>query len=224
MNVTGQADRPAEATKGVAPSKPADAPPKLRWRTVLTIVVPVALLAAAALAFIRFGDTDALLNDLTRPALAPAKGNVMYKGQPLGNAQVMTEPTAERGLPAMGWTDDEGNFSLKTDIKGTFVEGITVGEHRVTVTARERISVPGGPPLVTPEQYASMKNSPLSIKVGSNPAENQFKFVLEGDPPSRPGRGKAGDGAPVQMKAPGGPPKKKGPSKDKATEAAPTEP
>jgi len=172
------------------------------------VVVPIAILALVAVASIGFFDLDAILSDLTRPTLAPASGQVLYHGQPLLKAQITTQPTGGRGQSALGWTDDEGKFSLKTDIRGEYVEGATVGEHRVTVTAYGTSPGPSAPPLATPEQYASMGTSPLKITVGRNPAENQFKFVLEGEPPSRPesaakgkgkGKGKATQDAPIEQ-------------------------
>lgn len=176
-------------------------PAKFRLRNVLMIVVPVAVLAAMVVAVSGFVD-DALLGDLTRPALVPAKGQVTYQGQPLLNAQIGTQPTG-RGMSALGWTDDEGKFTLKTDIRGKYVDGATVGEHRVTVMAYGTSGGPSAPPLLTPEQYASAGTSPLRITVKRNPDENEFKFVLEGDAPSRPTRpAKNKQGAPKKHGTP----------------------
>jgi hypothetical protein len=166
---------------------------KLQWGKVLRVVVPVAVLAVLAVGMVRFLDMDALLGGLTRPKLAPAGGKVLYQGEPLRNGQVMTHPMDSRGLPALGWTDDEGKFTLKTDVQGSFVEGATVGVHRVTVTAYQPISGPAAPPLLTPEQYASFGTSPLRITIRANAADNQFEFILDGDAPSRPqGAGQRG--------------------------------
>jgi hypothetical protein len=183
---------------------------KLRWKMVLLVIVPVVIVALAVVAFAAFGDLDRLLADLTRPAMVPAGGQVLFKGQPLPNAQIMTAPTRGGGLPALGWTDEEGRYSLKTDIRGSYVEGATVGEHGVTVSAYEVTSGAGAsaPPLLTPPQYASMGTSPLRITIGRNPDENQFNFDLEGEPPARAER----------------PTKGKGKGKDKAkAESAPDE-
>lgn len=184
--VTGP-DRRQE-TPVVGTGQPGTGRAKFRLRKVLMVVVPVAVLAAVVVAVAGIIDVDVLLSDLTRPALAPAGGQVLFRGQPLLNGQIMTQPMAGRGLSAIGWTDDEGKFTLKTDIRGNYVDGATVGQHRVAVSARENISMPGGPPLLTPEQYASAGTSPLQITVGRNPDENQFKLILEGEPPSQPKR------------------------------------
>jgi hypothetical protein len=155
----------------------------LKARNVLLVVVPVALLAAAALAWIRFGNLEGLLTDLSRPKIVPGKGQVTFGGKPLPNAQVMTQPVGGKGLSAIGGTDQEGKFTLMTDIRGTFVEGVTLGDHLVTVAARENISVPGGPPLITPAKYADAQSTPFRITVVNDPAKNEFNFVLEGEPP-----------------------------------------
>jgi hypothetical protein len=155
------------------------------------VVVPVAILAVVGVASIGFFDLDAILGDLTRPTLAPASGQVVYQGQPLLNAQILTQPTGGRGQSALGWTDDKGQFSLKTDIRGAYVDGATVGEHRVTVTAFGTSPGATAPPLLTPERYASMGASPLRITIGRDSAKNQFQLVLEGEPPRRPTKGKS---------------------------------
>lgn len=160
------------------------------------VVVPVALLAFVVVAVAGMVDVDRLWSDLTRPPLAPATGQVLFKGEPLRNGQLMTQPAAGRGLPASGWTDDEGRFALKTDIRGNYVEGATVGEHRVMVTAYSTIPLggPGAPPALTPPQYASAGTSPLRITIDGDPAKNQFQLILEGEPSSQPQGARAGKG------------------------------
>lgn len=213
---TGSPERRQEVIE-VGSGKSATQPAKFRARNVLIVAVPVYLLiAAAVLAFFRFADWDRLWSDLTRPPLAPVTGQVLYHGEPLRNGQIMTQPIGGWGLSALGWTDDEGKFSLRTDIRGNYVDGATVGQHRVTVSAHENISRPGGPPLVTPALYDSMESSPLRIMVGKNAKENEFQLVLEGDPPSQQGPGPAAGG----MRKGG----KGGRGKAKAKEEAPSEP
>jgi hypothetical protein len=177
-----------QETKESGAGKPGTARAKFSLRKVLTVVVPVAVLAVVTVALVGFIDTDVLLDNLTRPALVSAGGQVLFQGQPLRNGQIMTSPTGARGASAMGWTDDEGKFALKTDIRGSYVEGATVGEHRVTVIAYGSSPGASAPPVLTPQQYASIGTSPLRITVGKNSSENQFKLVLEGDPSSRPSR------------------------------------
>ena len=189
MSAAGESSLPSPPASGQTGSK-------LRWKVVLLVIVPVIIVALGIVAFTAFGDLDRFLSDLTRPAMAPAAGLVLFNGQPVPNAQVMTAPTSVGGLPALGWTDEEGRFTLKTDIRGNYVEGATAGEHRVTVSAYEVTTGAGAsaPPLLTPMQYASMETSPLRITIGRNPEGNQFKFDLEGEPPARPQRPTKGKG------------------------------
>jgi hypothetical protein len=189
MSAAGESSLPS-------PPNAAQAGSKLRWKVVLLVIVPVIIVALAVVAFSAFGDLDRLLSDLSRPAMVPAGGQVLFNGQPLPNAQVMTAPTRGGGLPALGWTDDEGRFTLKTDIRGSYIEGATVGEHGVAVSAYEVTTGAGAsaPPLLTPTQYAAVGTSPLRITIGRNPDENQFKFDLQGEPPTRPQRPTKGKG------------------------------
>jgi hypothetical protein len=195
-------DQPAAMpTPADVAGKPASS--KFRLGTVLKIVLPVAALALAVVAAAGFLDIDAILSDLSRPALAPVTGQVIFQGQPLLKAQLLTKPAGGRGKAAVGWTDDEGKFTLKTDIRGVYVDGATVGEHRVTVTAYADGAGASAPPLLTPPQYASPASSPLTIKVARGPAKNEFRLVLEGEPPPRrPGR--AGPAKQARPKSAGG--------------------
>jgi len=196
--------RRQESTE-VETGKPGAKRSKFRLRRVLAVVVPVAILALVVVALPGLIDVDALLSDLSRPALAPAKGQVLFQGQPLLNGRVVTRPTG-RGVSAMGWTDDEGKFTLKTDVRGNYVNGATVGEHRVTVTAYGSSGGASAPPLLSPKQYASMGTSPLKITIGRSSDKNEFKLVLEGEPPSRPSPPtKNKQGAPKRSDPPGGP-------------------
>ncbi|MBW3596508.1 MAG: DUF4198 domain-containing protein [Planctomycetes bacterium] len=203
MSDNDQASVPSQSSgervKG-DPSSPGKS--KFRLRNVLMVVVPVAIFAGGALALARFGDLDVMMERLTRPALAPVRGQVLYNGQPLRGGQIMTWPASGRGRSAIGWTDDEGRFTLQTDIRGEYTEGATVGEHRVTVTAYELISAPAAPPLLTPAKYASAETTPLTITVRRNPEENQFQLTLEGEPPSRPKRAGGPGGDSPNRKAP----------------------
>jgi hypothetical protein len=199
---------------------------KFRLQKVLMIVVPVIALAIGALVLVRVVNVDTLLSDLSRPRLVPASGTVLFHGQPLRNGQIATYPDSRRGLPAIGWTDDEGKFTLKTDIRGNLVEGATVGDHRVVVTSYQTIAAAAAPPLLTPQLYASLGSSPLRITVGSAAAENQFELVLEGDAPERPQWQKSGGGkgkGSAQKKAKPAPSEENTPAPPEENTTAPSE-
>lgn len=191
VGVSADASLDRDASR-IEPAKPTTEQSQFRLRNVLLVIVPVAVIAIVVLSLARVNGIDAFMDDLTRPTLVPVRGQLLYKGEPLRKGQIVTQPIGGRGLSALGWTDDEGRFTLQTDIRGNFQEGATVGEHRVAVTVYQMISAPAAPPLLTPPQYASINTSPLQITVGRDPDQNEFKLVLEGEPPSRPQRSKGG--------------------------------
>ena len=65
----------------------------------------------------------------SRPETAPVTGVVTLDGKPVEGASVMLTPEGE-GRPALGMTDMEGKFSLKTFEPG---DGAMLGKHHVTV-------------------------------------------------------------------------------------------
>lgn len=62
-----------------------------------------------------------------RPKLAPAAGVAKFKGKPIAEATITFYP--EKGPPAVGRTDAEGKFAVKTN--GQL--GAVVGKNKVTV-------------------------------------------------------------------------------------------
>jgi hypothetical protein len=70
------------------------------------------------------------------PALAPVKGRVTCKGQPVKEAAITFSPLGqskddrEPGKPATGFTNSEGNFVLSTFRER---DGALIMKHRVTV-------------------------------------------------------------------------------------------
>jgi hypothetical protein len=129
---------------------------------------------------------SALLGDLARPAIVPVQGKITFQGQPLRNAQIISRPVAGRGLGGFGWTDNEGNITVTTDIRGVRTDGMTVGQHKLAVSAYGSSPGASAPPLLTPEQYASLSTTPLQITVESDAAANHFDLQLDGEPASQP--------------------------------------
>jgi len=68
-----------------------------------------------------------------RPALYPVSGTVTYAGKPLPNATVLLLP--EKGIVAVGRSDAEGHFSLKTQ----GMDGVVAGPAKVAVSAVENV-------------------------------------------------------------------------------------
>ena len=109
-------------------------------------------------------------------------GTVTYHGKPVPNALVVFMPETPGSLPASGLTDDNGRYELMTSVKG---DGASVGNHRVTITARgpdkERPGAPvgvtgiasePGDPLI-PIEYFMPDTSGLiaEVKPGTNTAD-----------------------------------------------------
>lgn len=138
-------------------------------------VVYVGLLLAAAL-LSGCGDTD---------GLAPVRGTVTYRGQPLAGAMVVFMPEQPGTLPASGLTDSFGRYELMTMTPG---DGTTPGKYVVTITAREPdqapagdgsligAEVPLGKPLI-PEKYFAAETSGLTAEV--KPGGITADFVLK---------------------------------------------
>jgi hypothetical protein len=177
-----QADKPAADT-------PEDPAPKattkpLRLSVIGFTVVPLGLVAIGIILFIGVFDGPAWLRTLTARPLAPVSGQVLFNGKPLGNVEVMTQPTepgmrAAVGFPVMNGEDD-GRFVLKTDINGTYQDGIQVGEHKVTIAVHLVSNAPTAPPLLTPEIYASFATTPLRINVPKSGLVD-YEIKIEGE-------------------------------------------
>jgi hypothetical protein len=127
------------------------------------------------------------------PPLVKVTGRVYLNGQPLRGAEVFTQVVGRKCRGAMGMTDADGRFSLRTDVEGDFFAGAYAGEHRVTVQAPDPSVKPGPfkPPLITPGEYAEFETTPLRIRVDRDPERNQVEFRLESKaaPKTAPGAG-----------------------------------
>lgn len=158
-----------------------------RLTNVLYGVIPASLLVLTGFLFVTYFEGLEHIVAWSRPPLVAAEGRVLYRGQPLANAQLSTQVAAGGVRGAMGWTDEQGFFRLQTDLNG-YVDGAFTGEHYVVVTAYEQLNAPAAPPLATPELYASFATTPLRIVVARDPQKNVFEFSLEGEPPARRAR------------------------------------
>ena len=117
------------------------------------------------------------------PELHPAGGTVMYKGLPVDNAIVTFSPmtfssSREGGIKtAMGQTDEEGKFTLRTSGH----DGVIKGIFNVTVSAIEVIDLSGLPePIIKyriPPKYGNPTTSGLQFEV-TGEEEHNFEIVL----------------------------------------------
>lgn len=107
-----------------------------------------------------------------RSGQVPAKGIVLFKGQPLKNANVLLVPVGG-GRPASGRTGDDGTFTLGTYMAG---DGAMPGAYRVgiTVVPDSTDNAPADPdnPVAPetvkssiPEKYAAPDTSELTATV-----------------------------------------------------------
>jgi len=123
-----------------------------------------------------------------RPPLAKVSGTVVYKGNPVAGASVsFMMDGAPR--PAIGTTDDNGNFQLTTYDTD---DGAVIGTHKVTVNLSnfdpdaprvtpEDLAKNGPPPKpkggTIPAKYADIKTTPLKNTV--EPGPNNFPIELK---------------------------------------------
>jgi hypothetical protein len=113
-------------------------------------------------------------------ALAPVEGTVLIDGAPVADAGVIFAPVDNKqGPPAVGTTDDQGNFTLVTANK----PGALVGDHRVAISKTQAIIIPQkrGLPIykakeLLPPKFGSVETSGLTASVKDD--DNEVKFEL----------------------------------------------
>ena len=127
------------------------------------------------------------------PKLFPAKGVVKYQGKPIAAASVLFNPAD--GTPAMGMTDNEGNFTVTTGGR----PGALIGKHKVVITkastggdgkartdmkpqdmekmVKEGVSL-APPKSEFPVRYTTLSGTTLEADVSADAASNVFEFNL----------------------------------------------
>lgn len=138
---------------------------------IALVVVPVVLLAALVGFGWALGWHEPLVSAFFTPELAPVRGKITYKGEPVTIGSVATWPVSRMGESALGSLGPDGTFELMTNAQ----EGATVGEHRLMVMSMTS----GFPPQpITPARYAQAATTPLRITVTSDAEKNVFEFNL----------------------------------------------
>ena len=112
-----------------------------------------------------------------RSETVPVQGQVLYRGQPVAEAQVMFLPENDR--PANATTDAEGKFVLTTFETG---DGAVVGAHRVSITKMAPRDPQSSDPYAMPKsllppRYGQPMSSGLTAEVTSS-GPNDFTFEL----------------------------------------------
>jgi hypothetical protein len=162
---------------------PPPSPPdtQLRLGRILLVIFPLGIAAVAGAIAWGYYDVGARISEWMSPPLVPVSGRVYLNGEPLADGQVFARCLDRAGCNALGKTDAQGNFTLRTDVRGDFLPGVRVGLHRVIVIKPDP-DVPTGPfkpPTITPPECADFDNSPLRMKVERDPARNKVEFRLE---------------------------------------------
>ena len=168
---------------------------------ILKIVLPLALLLIGGGLFWGYFDGPKMIREWMQPARVVVTGQVLMDGEPLSGGEVATMPTTPGLKGASGFLDKDGKFSLKMDIRGTFIDGAFVGEHKVTVWKFDPNSPSGPrqPDLLTGREFFEFSTTPLKMTVTKDPSQNNFTFnvtkAAKPEPKGRPG-GPGGGGPP----------------------------
>lgn len=131
------------------------------------------------------------------PDTVPVTGTILFKGEPVAQAQVGFVPKTEGAgaLPARGQTDAAGRFVLTTYVgPGQEAAGVTPGDYAVTVQKTDIPADPAKmaemfsknpgyvPPQLLPGRYATAAKSDLTATVTED-GENAFEFELVEETP-----------------------------------------
>jgi hypothetical protein len=107
-----------------------------------------------------------------RVKVYPVEGAVSFGGKSLEGALIVLHPeevTDARVLPARGYVDGTGRFSMTTYESG---DGAAEGEYRVTVVHTPLIERDGdvvAGPNVLPPKYASPRDTDLRVRIAAGP-------------------------------------------------------
>jgi hypothetical protein len=121
------------------------------------------------------------------PALVPAGGTVKYKHALIPGADVVFVPDGE-GQPAIGRTDEKGQFTLATGgskgaLAGSYKVSVTAARPKREVSASEAVAmsseqIAANREDLVPVKYNNPVSSELTATVSRDPAANQFVFDL----------------------------------------------
>jgi hypothetical protein len=100
--------------------------------------------------------------------LVKASGQVLYKGRPLANVPLQLTPVnPEAGFTANGTTDDEGKFTLQTQLPNSknIQPGAVPGDYKVTFNLYR------GDPRV-PDDYLHVETTTLDLTIPPEGSDN----------------------------------------------------
>ena len=107
----------------------------------------------------------------------PVSGHITLDGSPLPQATVSYLPTRDEGIPAVGRTDDNGDYIIQ---ESSDLKGLEPGSYRVRITTYDEGDLDAEPPLPrvrerVPVQY----NLDTTLTAEVKEQENTFDFQLE---------------------------------------------
>jgi hypothetical protein len=149
---------------------------------VLSIAVPLVAVVLGGFYFFVYRDGASWLRGLFDPKLVPVTGRVFLGDEPMSGGQIQTQLVGSNAKGSMAFPDKDGNFTLKIDVDGTFVDGAFAGKHKVTVTKTDmgQAPSPGAQPAsLTPATYANFAETPLEIVVDAAKEKNYFELRIE---------------------------------------------
>ncbi len=148
-----------------------------RWRASFTLL-------AVLLSLLAVGCSGRPKNVARR-----VTGKITLGGQPLANALVQFMPTAEKGSPSFGVTDETGTYTLVWSQKrGSKIEGAQIGDHVVRITTFVEPDPSAEPPITgsaekVPYKYRVEGGYP---KVTVNKGSNTIDIALDPGPVEPP--------------------------------------
>ena len=166
----------------IKPSTRNQAPSEFKVARIVVVALPLAvLLILGALFWAQGGDN--WFSSLFTPPLVPARVQVLYQGKPVTDGFLMTDPAASGVRGAMGFIEQDGWFTLRTDTGGKYSDGASAGIHKVAVMAFEPAVGVSAPKPLVPAQYTDLSSSPLMIDVAKSSDKNDFTITLQEDVP-----------------------------------------
>ncbi len=155
---------------------------KTPWCRLLMIALCLAVIGSGGVYWWAFEGGEKWWHSVLLPAKATFRGKVTLDGEPLRGGQLMALPV-RAGVPqSAGFIGQDGDFILRTDIDGNYVDHAFVGRYRVTVTQFAMQAGASPPRMTSPAKYASISTSGLSITVDRDASKNEALIELHSDP------------------------------------------
>ena len=155
--------------------------PHASFGRLLLIAVTLLVVGIGGASWWTFGDGEKWWGNVWLPAKVEFRGKVTLDGQPLRGGQLMTWPDQRGVRQSVGFIGDDGEFTLRTDIDGDFIEQAFVGRHRISVLQFAPQVGATAPKLTSPVKYSSPDSSGLAITVDRDPAKNNALLELTSD-------------------------------------------